>query len=141
MDIKFELRHKNAVLPTYAHPGDAGMDLVAAEMIKDNDDGQWFDTHVGVEIPDGYVGLVFPRSSISKKDLMLANGVGIIDSGYRGNIQVRFNTLYIGEIYNYSVGDRVAQLIIIPYPQINPIEVESLSDSTRGVDGFGSTGR
>ena len=141
MNVNFELRHPNAVLPQAANPGDAGLDLVAVEQIMDNVDQQWFDTGVAVEIPEGYVGLVYPRSSISKLDVMLANGVGVVDSGYRGTIQVRFNTNHVGAAHKYSVGDKVAQMIIMPYPQINPVEVADLSDTHRGEQGFGSSGR
>jgi dUTP pyrophosphatase len=143
MDVNFELRHPYAVLPQAANPGDAGLDLVVVERIKDNLDQHWFDTGVAVEIPEGYVGLIFPRSSISNKKLVLANSVGVIDSGYRGTIQVRFNKIHDRDDWNsgYRVGDKVAQLIIVPYPQINPVQVESLSDTRRGDSGFGSTGR
>jgi len=141
MDVKFELRHPDAVLPIAANPGDAGLDLVAAEIIKNDDDRRWFDTGVAVEIPEGYVGLVFPRSSISKKEVYLANSVGVIDSGYRGTIQVRFNTVFANDSEGYAVGDKVAQIIILPYPHINPVLAETLSDSHRGEQGFGSSGQ
>ena len=156
LKINIETCHENAVIPEYQNYGDAGMDLVATEKIKDNAFQLWFKTGLKIEIPNGYVGLIYPRSSISKKDLMLANSVGVIDSGFRGEVQVRFNKTgdfhpyryQVGEIQvrfnknitEYQVGDRIAQLIILPYPQVSFNEVDSLEDSERGKGGFGSTG-
>jgi dUTP pyrophosphatase len=108
-----------------------------------------------MEIPNGFVGLVFPRSSIRKTGLQLSNSVGVIDSGYRGEIQATFNKLFGGEgMYDemkvnnpnhtndwYAVGDKIAQIMIIPYPHIEFEEVTELSDSERGEGGFGSTGK
>jgi len=99
-----------------------------------------------MEIPKGYVGLVFPRSSIRKTDLSLTNSVGVIDSGYRGELQATFKKVYgpndvrIDQT-DYKVGDRIAQIIIIPYPQITFVEVDELSITERGEGGFGSTGK
>ena len=91
-----------------------------------------------MEIPEGHVGLLYPRSSISKTSCSLRNAVGVIDSGYRGEIMLKFSCSTNLNIYN--VGDRVAQLIIMPYPQVQFEEVEELSDTDRGEGGFGSTG-
>lgn len=140
LKVNIETVHENAVIPEYQNYGDAGMDLVATEKIKDNPFQLWFKTGLKIEIPNGYVGLIYPRSSISKKDLMLANSVGVIDSGFRGEVQVRFNKTDGFHSYGYEVGDRIAQLIIIPYPQISFNEVDSLEDTERGEGGFGSTG-
>ena len=92
-----------------------------------------------MEIPEGYVGLVFPRSSISKTDHYLRNSVGVIDSGYRGEIKIRMSTPLLGGV-EYKEGDRIAQLIIMKLPWVNIEEVEELSDTDRGDGGFGSTG-
>ena len=97
------------------------------------------------EIPKGYVGLVFPRSSIRKTDLSLTNCVGVIDSGYRGEIQATFKKIFgkndvrLDEL-DYNVGDRIAQIMIIPYPSVTFVEVDELSQTDRGEGGFGSTG-
>jgi dUTP pyrophosphatase len=96
-----------------------------------------------MEIPEGFVGLVFPRSSIRKTDLSLSNSVGVIDSGYRGEIQATFNQKSLskdGQIL-YGIGDRIMQIMIIPYPPVQFIEVNELSDTLRGEGGFGSTGK
>jgi dUTP pyrophosphatase len=129
-----------AVMPQYAKPGDAGMDMTATSLIR-NEVYYEYGTDIAVEIPEGYVGLLFPRSSISKTKQILANHVGVIDSGYRGEIKFRFKKLAWdnGEVYN--VGDRIGQLIIIPYPQVELVEVDELSSSDRGEGGYGSTGK
>lgn len=100
-----------------------------------------YGTGLAVEIPEGYVGLLFPRSSISKKGLTLANSVGVIDSGYRGEIMFKFAITSDRPRKNsvYEVGDRIGQLIIMPYPKIEFVTGE-LTESERGVGGFGSTG-
>ena len=141
MDLQIKLKKLNtkAVVPSYAHDGDAGMDLVATS--------KWFEgnkvcygTGVAMEIPYGYVGLVFPRSSIAKKDLLLSNAVGVIDSIYRGEIMAKFEMTDTHENI-YEVGERIAQIIIMPYPQVKFEEVDELSDSVRKEGGFGSTGK
>ncbi len=154
MQVKIKRLKPNAVIPTYAKDGDAGMDLVATEILKDTPEQITYGTGLAMEIRDGFVGLVFPRSSIRKTGLQLSNSVGVIDSGYRGEIQATFNKAFGSEgMYDemkvkeiqpneyYKVGDRIAQIIIIPYPQIEFKEVEELSESERGEGGFGSTGK
>lgn len=138
MDVKIKRLHDNAVLPKYAKDGDAGIDLTAIKSVKSRDHVTYH-TGLAIEIPRGYVGLLFPRSSVYKADLQLSNSVGVIDSGYRGEITFKFKYINGGKIL-YSAGDRVGQLIIMPYPQINLIEVTELSDSDRGEGGYGSTG-
>jgi dUTP pyrophosphatase len=98
-----------------------------------------YDTGLSIEIPEGYVGLLFPRSSVSKTTLNLANSVGVIDSGYRGPLMLKFRYLEEGDVY--EVGDRVAQLVIMKLPFVEIIEVSELSSSERGEGGFGSTGK
>lgn len=129
-----------AIIPKYAHSTDAGMDLVAVSM-NETDKYIEYDTGIALEIPKGYVGLVFPRSSVSKLDLVQANSVGVIDSSYRNSIKVRFKKLKDNGVCVYVPGERIAQLIILPYPMIGFNEVEKLSDSDRGLGGFGSTGK
>ena len=133
--------HENAVIPKYSKPGDAGMDLTITS-IKEN---TTFDVSYGfgiaMEIPFGYVGLVFPRSSVRNQDLVLSNCVGVIDSGYRGELQATFKKTQGLDSVSYNVGDRGAQIIILPYPQIEMVEREELTDTERGAGGFGSTGK
>ena len=139
MKVKIKKLHPDAVIPKYAKLGDAGMDLVAiSEEWNEYYTMVTYDTGLSIEIPEGYVGLLFPRSSVSKTDLILANSVGVIDSGYRGPIMFKFR--YNEEGMVYDVGDRVGQIIIMPYPQVEFEEVEELSDTERGEGGFGSTG-
>lgn len=144
MKVKIKKLHPNAVIPKYAKPGDAGMDLVAAEIkksldsLKDEYTKVIVDSGIAVEIPEGYVGLIFPRSSIQATGLRLTNSVGVIDSQYRGTIKAYFDIIDPTLKY-YEKGERFAQLIIIPYPNIEFEEVEELSETERGEGGFGST--
>lgn len=141
--VKIEKKHPDAVIPSYAKYGDAGLDLTAVDVISDDNYQIVYDTGLAFEIPEGYVGLVYPRSSIRKYNLTLANSVGVIDSGYRGTIQLTFNKIRTGVFssneLNYNIGDRVGQLIIIPYPFISIVEGK-LGETDRGEDGHGSTG-
>ena len=137
MELKFKKLSENAVLPKYAKAGDAGMDLTAIEM-EFKDGIHTYKTGLAVEIPYGYVGLIFPRSSIYKTSLRLTNSVGVIDSGYRGEIMFKFKA--DGETV-YDVGDRVGQLFVIPYPTMEPVFVDELSNTERGDGGYGSSGR
>jgi len=144
MEVRIKRLKPNAVIPTYAKEGDAGMDLVATSIISETTTDVTYGTGLAMEIRDGFVGLVFPRSSIRKYDLALTNCVGVIDSGYRGEIQATFkktNWLKGNESEKYQIGDRIAQIIIIPHPQIEFYEVDELSDTERGDGGFGSTGK
>lgn len=143
MKVKIKKLVKHAQIPEYANSTDAGLDLIAVDQGYKNHDHDYveYGTGLAVEIPEGYVGLIFPRSSISKTPHMLANSVGVIDSGYRGEIKVRFRNLSEKEYLEYSFGDKIAQLIIIPFPRITFQEVEQLSESDRGTGGFGSTGK
>jgi dUTP pyrophosphatase len=142
MKVKIKKLSTEAVIPSYAKSGDAGMDLVATS-IKFDGTQITYGTGLAIEIPEGFVGLVFPRSSIRKTDLSLSNSVGVIDSGYRGEIQATFNQKSLskdGQIL-YGVGDRICQLMIIPYPHVDFIEVQELNNTERGEGGFGSTGK
>ena len=142
MQVRVKKLHDDAVIPAYSKPGDAGLDLTATSIAKDSFGNVVYGTGLAIEIPIGYVGLIFPRSSNSKTDLYLTNHVGVVDSGYRGEIMFKFraNPSLINAVI-YQVGDRVGQLIIIPYPQIELTESAELSDSERGDGGFGSTGK
>ena len=114
MQVKIKKLNPNAVIPSYAKDGDAGMDLVATSMKFDGTQIT-YGTGLAMEIPKGFVGLIFPRSSIRKTDLSLSNSVGVIDSGYRGEIKATFKR---SGVYAYAVGDRICQLMIIPHPDI-----------------------
>lgn len=141
MKVRIKKLNPLAVIPQYAKAGDAGLDLVGITVSDSSPEYLEYGTGLSIEIPEGYVGLIFPRSSISKMDLILANSVGVIDSGYRGEIKLRFKRIDL--VYNnyYSLGDKIGQLVIIPYPSIELEEVEELSDSERGEGGFGSSGK
>lgn len=136
---------ENAVLPSYAKDGDAGMDMTAISVefpSKDSfSDLVVYGTGIAVEIPKGYVGLLFPRSSIKDKDLVLANSVGVIDSGYRGEIKFAFKETCANPS-RYHIGDRVGQLVVVPISNVvlQQVSFEELSDTSRGICGFGSTG-
>ena len=137
MKVNIKKLVENATIPTYAKPGDAGMDIYSTSIEVSEDGVVTYGTGLSMEIPEGYVGLLFPRSSNYKQDLVLCNSVGVIDSGYRGEIMFKY--FQIGENM-YKVGDRVGQIIILPYPQIEFTEVENLSKTERGEGGFGHTG-
>lgn len=140
MKVKLKKLHEKAVIPSYALEGDAGLDLTAVRMEFDAFDNVVYYTGIAIEIPKGYVGLIYPRSSVYNKDLILSNSVGVIDSGYRGEISVKFKIIDdFPQVY--ETGNRIAQLIIIPYPSIEFEEVEELSESERGLDGYGSTNK
>lgn len=146
MIVRIQKLLADAVIPEYAKDGDAGMDLVATKTYRDAYGNLVCETGLAMEIPRGYVGLIFPRSSVSKKLLTLVNSVGVIDSGYRGPIIVKFKptNYFDADItdasISYKAGDRVAQIIIMPIPYINFEEVDELSETERGDGGFGSTG-
>lgn len=140
--MKVKIKKLNSFVPSpkYAKNGDAGLDLTAISRL-DTVLYTEYGTGICVEIPQGHVGLLFPRSSISNYHLNLANSVGVIDSGYRGEIRVRFKrTSATAHETLYNVGDRIVQLIIIPYPAIELEEVTEFSQTERGAGGFGSSG-
>ena len=136
MKIKIKKLVPEAVIPEYATPGAAGMDLTAVT-IEEVDGVVTYGTGLAMEIPEGHVGLIFPRSSNYKYDCVLANSVGVSDSDYRGEIKFKF--FKTGERV-YKVGDRVGQIVIVPYPAIEFDEVENLGETLRGSGGFGHTG-
>lgn len=161
MQIKVKLLNENATLPKYAHYGtDMGADITCTS-VEYQEDKDRFVYHTGLafEVPKGFGMLIFPRSSNTKTDAYLANSVGVLDSGYRGELMFIFklrdslrpilngideehrNEFIINNYAPYQVGDRVGQIIIIPYPIIEYVESEELSDTDRGTGGFGSTGK
>lgn len=142
MQVKFKALDPLAFLPSYAKEGDAGLDVYSIDngTINRIHDFIEYKTGLACEIPPGFVGLLFPRSSVSNYSLVLCNSVGVLDSGFRGEIKVRFKGLGDGETNRYRRHDRIGQLLILPYPKIIPCWSEILTESTRGEDGYGSTG-
>lgn len=139
MKIKFKKTHPLAVIPKRGTDGAAGFDLTAV-ILNVKETTLKYDTGIAVEIPPGYVGLLFPRSSVCKTGLSLANSVGVIDSDYRGSISFVFYK-DVPCIAPYLPGDRIGQLVIVPIPEVDFVEVEELSETERGKGGYGSTGR
>lgn len=129
-------------MPSYAHPGDAGADLVAAESVR-LEPGQraLVATGVRIALPEGYAAFVVPRSGLATRHgISIVNAPGTVDAGYRGEIKVNLINTDTGSAYDVAVGDRIAQLIIMPVARATFIEVDELPDSARGDGGFGSTG-
>ena len=143
MKVRIKKLNENAVIPSYAKDGDAGMDLVATSIISNTSTQITYGIGLALEIPNGFVGLIFPRSSVRKTRLMLSNCVGVVDSGYRGELQATFNKINNDSVSenDYKIGDRIAQIMIIPHPSIEFEEADELSDTERGEGGFGSTGK
>ena len=186
MKVKVKKLREDAVLPSKAHPTDAGFDLTAVSREFDAEGNVTYGFGLAFEIPEGYVGLIFPRSSICRKDLALSNAVAVIDAHYRGEVTAKFKpTLVVASnkevgkdeadwygideaewddnfvtFYGrqdcypdvpqgyapfpprlYEVGERIAQMIIMPIPQIEFEETDDLSETDRGANGYGSTGR
>lgn len=168
MEVKIKKLHPLAVIPTYATEDSAGMDLTVVSWEFDEYGNKVYHTGLAFEIPKGYAGFIFPRSSNAKKDLWLTNSVGIIDADYRGEVTLKFkasirvinsfwirlkiflnpssgnNTIGITSVWgetDYKVGDKCGQIVIMPFPQIKFKEVEELSKTSRGQGGYGSTGR
>lgn len=143
MLVRFVKRSDRAVTPSKAHPTDAGCDLVATSKSRDEYGNVVYGVGLGMEIPEGCVGLVFPRSSNAKKDLILTNGVGVIDSHYRGEITFKFRPInpWWRPCREYEIGDRIGQIIIVPFPSVDWLEVAKLDDTDRGEGGYGSSGK
>lgn len=166
MNVKIKKLTDNAVIPEYAKEGDAGLDLTATSIKYDGYGNVVYGTGLAFEIPKGYVGLLFPRSSNAKTNLYLTNSVGVLDSGYRGEVMFKYKPVF--NIYNplkllwekyflrkdkakitflgvannpYDIGDRIGQLVIVKYPTIRLIQAEELSETERGDGGYGSTGK
>lgn len=159
--LKFKKTHENAITPVKANETDMCYDLFAVEDGKLSDMFIEYDTGIALDIPEGYDVQVFPRSSISKYDLVLANGLGIIDNGYKDSVKCRFKIVYShnylivnedesqlplfsprnkDDIKIYKKGDRIAQFTLVKKVNYKLEEVESLSESERGLGGFGSSG-
>lgn len=162
MNVKIKKLDENAIIPFYATEGSAGMDLTATSVREDEYGNVVYGVGLAFEIPKGYVGLLFPRSSNAKKDLMLTNCVGVLDSDYRDEVFFKFRPMYhnvkngffsriasfftgqktvtIFDFEEYEVGDRIGQIVILKQPKIDFVEVDELSETSR-VGGYGSTGK
>lgn len=141
LKVRIKKLDEKAVMPTYALEGDACLDITAISLRKDDKDNFIYGTGLAIEIPKGYVGLIFPRSSNRKTFVYLTNHVGVIDSGYRGEIEITFKSRDYNQVDRpYNIGDKVAQLMIIPYPKVELVESDELSETVRGTGGHGHTG-
>ncbi len=141
--VQFKKLDAKAVMPSYANIGDVGADLTATSVKHvpaTVEEAAYYEygTGLAIKIPEGYGGFIFPRSSVSKKDLFLANAVGVIDPGYVGEVKLRFK--YKTDPKRYEEGDKIGQLVILPIPIINFSEVTELPVTQRGSNGFGSSG-
>lgn len=170
MNVKIKKVHPNAVIPAYATDDSAGMDLTVVDWEFDEYGNKVYHTGLAFEIPKGYAGFIFPRSSNAKKNLWLTNSVGIIDADYRGEVTLKFksgvrvmnNPVQIGKVLagepygergdaigvtnvwddsDYQIGDKCGQIVIMPFPKIEFEEVEELSKTKRNTGGYGSTGK
>jgi dUTP pyrophosphatase len=143
MDLRVTKLKDNAVIPTRAHPGDAGLDLYSTEIAHLGPGERWsVGTGIALEIPEGHAGLVLPRSGLAREHgIALVNAPGLIDAGYRGEVRVLLLNTDPAETVRIEAGARIAQLVVTPVAITAPVEVTELSDSARGERGFGSSGR
>ncbi len=132
-----------AIVPTRAHEGDAGLDLYACESAHIGPGERWgVGTGIAIEVPAGHAGLVLPRSGLAREHgITLVNSPGLIDAGYRGELRVLLMNADPAEIFRIEPGDRIAQLLLAPIALAEPVEAAALTDSARGDGGFGSSGR
>lgn len=150
MELKIVKLYDNAIMPKFAHEGDAGMDLYVHRVIEETANQITYGLGVAVKIPDNHVGLIFPRSSIRKYDLMLSNSVGVVDCGFIGELQTTFNKVTPAYAYydepvgniskQYDIDERCCQLVVLPLARFDIKEVDTLETTQRGTGGFGSTG-
>jgi dUTP pyrophosphatase len=143
MDLRVTKLHVSAVIPTRAHPGDAGLDLYSIEDAHIGPGERWgLGTGIAIEVPEGHAGLVLPRSGLAREHgITLVNSPGLIDAGYRGEVRVLLLNTDPAETVRIEAGARIAQLVVAPVAVAEPVEVAELSNSARGDGGFGSTGR
>ncbi|MDQ1128575.1 dUTP diphosphatase [Microbacterium sp. SORGH_AS_0888] len=131
-----------SAVPVYAHPGDAGADLTSAEAVRiEPGHRALVGTGVRIALPEGYAAFVVPRSGLAARHgITVLNSPGTVDAGYRGELKVALLNTDLSEPYDIAVGDRIAQLIVMPVPPVRFVPVDELPDSVRGEGGFGSTG-
>jgi dUTP pyrophosphatase len=143
MELRVMKLNEQAVLPSRAHVGDAGLDLYSCEAAHLGPGERWsVGTGIAIEVPEGYAGLVLPRSGIARDHgIALVNSPGLIDAGYRGEVRVLLLNTDPAEVFRVAAGDRIAQLVLAPVGLAEPVEVDALAESSRGDGGFGSSGR
>lgn len=143
VNVKRHENYPNAVMPKKGTDYAAGADLTCVALEHDEELDVWtFHTGLCMEIPKGYVGLLFPRSSIYKTGMSLCNCVGVIDSDYRGEVTAKMHFSNISDKMDpYGEGDRIVQMIVLPYPMVKYVEVAELGNTDRGSGGYGSTGK
>lgn len=143
MELRFNRLSDAATLPTRAHDGDAGLDLSAAEETTIGPGERVsVGTGLAVEIPEGHAGLVLPRSGLAMRHgITLPNAPGLIDAGYRGELRVLLLNTDRSAAFRVEAGDRIAQLLVTPFADAEPVEAGRLTASARGEGGFGSSGR
>jgi dUTP diphosphatase len=141
--LPFRLLSDSATLPTRAHPGDAGLDLYAAETMRiEPGERRSVGTGVAVELPPGTAGLVVPRSGLAARHgIAIVNAPGVIDAGYRGELRVLLLNTDRAAAFAVTPGERIAQLLVVRLDLPDPVAVAALGDSARGHGGFGSSGR
>jgi dUTP pyrophosphatase len=141
-ELRFLRLDDGTPLPGRAHPGDAGLDLRSSVDVEvGSGERAMVPTGVAVAIPDGYAGLVLPRSGLaSRQGLTMANSPGVIDAGYRGEVICAVVNLDRDEPVKVARGDRIAQLVVVPVAELEPVWADELPPSRRGDRGFGSTG-
>lgn len=149
VEVNIKKLSPGATIPRYSKAGDAGMDFTALTMTETEMYIE-YGTGIAIQLPSNYVGLIYPRSSLSNYDLVLSNHVGVVDSGYTGEIKFRFKrTKYMPNFMGvdlpeldkvYKIGDKIGQLIVTPYPTVVFNEVSELEETDRGISGFGSSG-
>jgi dUTP pyrophosphatase len=132
----------DAVIPSRAYTGDAGLDLAACERVELRPgERALVGTGLAVAIPDGYAGFVQPRSGLAARHgISIVNTPGLVDAGYRGELKVTLLNTDMHESFIVEPGMRIAQLVVLPIPAVEPVEVDELPASARGADGFGSSG-
>ncbi len=139
MELKVKKIHKDAKVPSYGHVGDAGLDLFSVmECVLKGGEARAISTVIQVAIPDGYVGLIWDKSGISLKNIHRL--AGVVDSGYRGEIKVVMTNLST-EAFSIEKGMKIAQMLIQPVVRVKVVDSEELDDTSRGENGFGSTGK
>jgi dUTP pyrophosphatase len=141
IELSIQRLRDDAVVPTRAYDGDAGLDLAACERVElGPGERATVGTGLAVAIPDGYAGFVQPRSGLaSRHGVTIVNTPGLVDSGYRGELKVILLNTDVSEPFVVEPGMRIAQLVVMQVPGIDPVEVDELPESERGVRGFGSS--
>ncbi|MBA2638116.1 MAG: dUTP diphosphatase [Solirubrobacterales bacterium] len=141
--MRFRRLRPDAVLPTRAHPGDAGLDLRAVEGVTlQPGERASVPTGLSVQLPEGHAGLVLPRSGLAARHgVALVNAPGLVDAGYRGELEILLLNTDLAQPVTIAPGDRVAQLVVVAVANPEPVEADELETSARGAGGFGSSGR